>query len=74
MKIIEIKEQIKREIEAVKCDCGGYAEIIDCTKEEIKQYGCGRDRVGDECCARTFLCRICGTRLVGKAEAPECEW
>ncbi len=62
--------RFEREVGAIECDCGGYAERVDCTKEEIKEYNCGRNYV---CCARTFVCKICGERISGKAEAPEME-
>ena len=61
---------ISRDVEGLKCDCGGYAERVDCTPEELKKYNCGRPY---ECCARTFVCCICGKRIVGSAEAPEME-
>jgi hypothetical protein len=57
-----------RDAEGVPCACGGYADRADCTDEERKQYGCGRPF---ECCARAFVCRICKTRIVGSAEAPD---
>ena len=66
--IIEFEERIDRDISARPCPCGGYADRVKCTKEEIAQYGCGKSY---ECCSRSFVCRICQKRLVGSAEAPE---
>lgn len=62
--------QIDRDVKAIRCACGGYAERVTATQEEIKKYGCGRP---SECCARAFVCCLCGTRLVGTADAPEME-
>lgn len=61
---------VTRDAEAVKCKCGGYADQVEPTKEEMRKYGCGRMR---GCCSRAFVCSLCGTRLVGSAEAPEME-
>lgn len=66
-------ERIARESEAVGCSCGGRARRAGCTEDEIYQYGCGRDRVGAECCARAFVCALCGRRYACKVEAPEME-
>ena len=66
--MIEIKERINREAEGVKCACGGYAELVPCTQQEIEKYGC---RSMYDCCCRAFVCVLCKERLVGKAEAPE---
>ena len=66
----EIKGELERRTEAIKCECGGYAERVKCTPEEIKQYNCGRTY---ECCSRAFVCCMCGTRWVGAAEAPEAD-
>lgn len=68
IKIQERKECFERRTQATKCDCGGYAERVKCTVEELEKYNCGRPR---ECCARAFVCVLCGTRIVGQAEAPE---
>jgi hypothetical protein len=58
-----------RDVKAIPCPvCSGYADRVPCTKNELKQYNCGRST---ECCARAFLCRVCGSRTLGKAEAPE---
>lgn len=57
-----------RDAKGIKCECGGYAERVDCTKGELKKYDCGR---GYECCARAFKCCLCGKRIAGEAEAPE---
>jgi len=59
---------IDRSAKAIKCECGGYAERVDCTMEELKEFNCGRPF---ECCARAFVCSICGKRIVGEAEAPD---
>lgn len=62
------EEPISRELEAIKCDCGGYAQRVPCTPEEIEKYDCGK---GYECCARAFICCICKKRIIRRAEAPE---
>lgn len=64
-------EDIDRETKAIECGCGGYAGIVDCTEDECNKYGCGRDVPGRECCARAFVCKICGKRFVGAAPAPD---
>lgn len=68
MKLVELDQDIERNVEAVKCPCGGYAERVEATQSEKEKYGCGR--VFD-CCSRAFVCGLCKTRLVGSAEAPE---
>ena len=60
-----------REAEGIECPaCSGYAERVTTTSEERKEFGCFRDAWG-ECCARAFVCKVCGKRIVGAAEAPE---
>lgn len=59
--------------DAIKCKCGGYAERVDATVEECEEFGCGRDTPSYQCCARAFVCNICGERYHGSAEAPEME-
>ncbi|MBE3087154.1 MAG: 4Fe-4S cluster-binding domain-containing protein [Bacteroidetes bacterium] len=61
-------EVISREVEAIKCDCGGYAERVPCTPEEIKEHDCGK---GHECCSRAFVCCICKKRIIKRVEAPD---
>jgi hypothetical protein len=68
---IKIEERIDRDTNAMPCPkCNGYADRVDCTKEEIQNQGCGRNY---ECCGRAFVCRICKTRITGIASAPEME-
>lgn len=69
-----LKEAVERSTKALKCPCGGYAERVACTPEEIKKHGCGTSDLGWDCCARAFLCAVCKERLVGKAEAPEADF
>lgn len=66
--MIKLKEQVERTANAVPCTCGGYADLVDSTPEEIAAQRCGRSYA---CCARAFVCRLCGERLVGAAEAPD---
>ena len=68
--VVVLTERITRQADAAACPCGGYADRVECTKQEIQQYGCGRDY---ECCSRAFVCRACKKRLVGCAESPEME-
>lgn len=70
-----VTESIPCEAQAVMCSCGGYAEYAKCTPDEVRLYDCERGRLfpSTPCCARAFVCRICGARILGKAEAPEME-
>lgn len=70
MKSLVYKEEIKRDQQAIPCpECNGYADRVDCTKEEIEgRMNCGK---GYECCVRAFVCRVCKKRIIGKANAPE---
>ena len=61
---------LKRDADAVRCPCGGYAEAVEVNADEERALGCG-NRGG--CCSRAFVCGVCGKRLAGKAEAPEME-
>lgn len=65
----KFESEVKRGVEGIQCACGGYAEKVVVTNEEENRYGCGRQG----CCARAFVCKLCGTRWVGGAEAPEME-
>lgn len=67
METIRIKKEISREAEGVPCVCGGYADRVPCSPEELKET----DHSSHECCGRAFVCRLCKQRLIGKAEAPE---
>ena len=60
--------EITRDTQAIECDCGGYAEQVKPTKEEMTKHGCGR-MIG--CCTRVFVCKICSTRIPGSSPAPE---
>lgn len=71
MSPVVLTDPIKREAGAVPCECGGYADRVPCSSEEIKTQGCSRDY---ECCSRAFVCRICKVRMVGTAEAPDIAW
>lgn len=64
-----------RDADGMACSCGGYADIQhDMTEKEIGKvqflpFGmCGRPY---RCCARAFKCRLCKTRLIVNAHAPE---
>lgn len=63
--------EIERHTEAVPCTCGGYCDNVDSTDEECQKYGCGSDKPGHECCAASFVCRICKKRYAGPRPAPE---
>lgn len=69
--VLKLGRLVPRGTDAVKCRCGGYAEMVEPTPEEMVEYGCGRV-LG--CCSRAFVCGLCGSRLVGSAEAPELDW
>lgn len=70
MESIFRSEVLELGVTAVECDCGGYCEEVDCTAEEIKQYGCG---LGRTCCVAAFVCKLCKKRFVHSLEAPEME-
>ena len=74
MNVIKLESEVTRGRDAVPCECGGYCDRVDCTTEECREYGCGRDKPGRECCAVAFVCRLCGTRYVGSAEAPDMDY
>ena len=63
-------ERVEREADAIKCDCGGYAERTEPNEEESKLDFCGR---GFDCCGRVFVCSICNKRHIRHAKAPEME-
>ena len=66
---IVLKDTLPRDATAAPCPCGGYADPVDCTKEEIGgALNCGRS---DACCIKAFICRICKQRLVAGLAAPE---
>lgn len=65
-----LTQDIDRDTEAIKCTCKGYAGRVDCTDDEIREHDCGR---GHECCARAFVCELCGKRFAGSAPAPDME-
>jgi len=75
---LRLKKMLERETEAIPCPaiiwgriCNGYADKVDCTKDEIKNQNCGS---AYECCIAAFLCRNCKTRIIANLEAPECNW
>jgi hypothetical protein len=63
--------EIARGQKAIPCACGGYCDLVDSTEAECKHHGCGLDSSGNECCAVSFSCRICGNRYAGSQPAPE---
>ena len=65
---VEIGHSVPGGAEGIPCLCGGYAKQTEVTEEEDKKYGCGRRN----CCSVAFCCMLCGNRLVGSSEAPEC--
>ena len=50
-----IMDRINRDLTGMPCPCGGYADRVDCSAEEVKKYNCARSY---PCCARAFLCRV----------------
>jgi hypothetical protein len=67
-------EGINRDADGVPCICGGYADRdYRMTADELVGHNCGRDTPTYQCCARAFVCRVCKTRWVGMAAAPEME-
>lgn len=69
---IKIGEDYPRGSEGARCSCGGYAEksTVSPTKEEIKEYDCGRDWA---CCSAVFKCVICDKQFIATFESPEME-
>jgi hypothetical protein len=58
---------IERNLNGIRCDCGGYCESVDTTLEEESAFGCGRRH----CCAVAFVCDICKVRYAGAQPAPD---
>ena len=67
MRVEKLSTSVERGADGIECLCHGYAERVDTTPEEDAQFGCGRSR----CCSRAFVCKLCGMRLIGTADAPE---
>lgn len=66
-----LESEVSRGCDAVECPkCQGFAAEVDSTPEEIadNSLNCGRNYA---CCCIAFVCRKCGTRIVGRKEAPE---
>ena len=73
-RVRKFSNAVERTAAAIKCECGGHAERDhNMTVAEIDGRSCGRDTETYQCCARAFVCAICGTRWLGVAEAPEME-
>lgn len=65
-------ERVERDADGAPCKCGGYADRVSVTKDEItRKQGCGRPW---ECCLRAFVCRKCKARILIHANAPEASW
>lgn len=74
MKQAELTSFVSRNADGIACECGGYADRdFKMTAKELHGRTCGRDSEDYQCCARAFVCRICKTRLLGSASAPECD-
>jgi hypothetical protein len=66
---------LERDDDGIKCKCGGYAERDHkMTAEELRGRTCGRDTEIYQCCARAFVCAVCGTRWLGMAPAPDMDF
>ncbi len=70
-----IADRPARDADGMPCQCGGFAEkqydLKEAEWQKIQRppYGfCGRPWA---CCARAFKCRLCKTRLIVNAHAPE---
>ena len=62
---------VDRDESVIECSCGGAARRVKCSKAERDRWGCGRDSANWECCARAFVCKVCGKRYAGNAYAPD---
>jgi hypothetical protein len=68
---------IPRDADAIPCECGGFADALsdkeaDFNMDELRKFGCGCEIMfGYNCCVRAFKCRICGKRIIGRADAPK---
>lgn len=62
--------RLERNIESIKCECGGFAQRVTCTPEEVATQGCGRSW---ECCIAAFVCCLCNKRTVRNLHSPEME-
>lgn len=58
-----------REIEEIRCSCGGIGIEAEQTPEEMKNFNCPRG-----CCGFALECSECHTRFVVRIEAPEFGW
>ena len=68
---VEAGHDLPRSANGIPCPkCNGYSESVESTQDEIAAFDC----IGQfGCCVRSFVCRLCKTRTVGSAEAPEME-
>lgn len=66
----KVEGSLPESVHTVICECGGTANQVDLTKEEIKnpKINCGRSYA---CCGRAFVCKKCKTRMIGKIEPPD---
>ena len=56
-----LRAAVPRNKEVVPCRCGGLAIRVKSTSGELRQFG-------GASYARTFICRGCSARFVGRAE------
>ena len=67
-----LEAHVERDCDAVACPkCNGYADSVGSTEDEINSdLNCGRSYA---CCCMAFVCRICKTRILAHALAPDVE-
>lgn len=63
-------DELPKGTTAIECECGGFCAEVECTHEEIREFGCG---LGRTCCVKAFVCKLCQKRYVRKLEAPDYE-
>lgn len=70
---LRLESEVARGTDAVECPkCQGFAAEVDSTPDEIaSDLNCGRFYA---CCCVAFVCKRCGTRIVGRKEAPEADF
>jgi len=59
---------LPRDVDIIRCECGGKMNRVECTVEEREEYGCGRSY---DCCSAAFVCEQCKKRIALRLPPPE---